>query len=752
MKSMKNLKDAAGRKGLSLYDDHNTGGFLVGDGEKVMQAKNKDEALKIMKGYPDAPGAREILSALDPQADAAVKAVMDKLDPELLKSWRGSNFDRSTVRWDGGAIEESPLPTSRGTAKPGVKASIRSWSSSYDRYTEATVNRELGLKELGNMRNQLGRSSRAYNTQTSADEALHAAIFTDEHGRPMKVERKEAIAAYKEAQGVPESLPIVKDKYGDLTPHEQQVLGKLNTLTDKYMTRYGVDPSTYVKGYMSHVRKYALSNWDTVGNLSSADDLLEQAYKGMDNVPKGLKAFFHNERAESLLNASMESDPEKILNRYVQAGNKELYLKQPLQDTLDYLKTNGKNLPGDVVAHTLYDMRAMAGHHEIVGMAQAEDTLEAIHEAFRKIPGVGKLIKPTVPGTGAKMFQNFMSMTYLGNVGFRPWLAVRNMLQPYNMLAPRIGLGPVLEAQKQILGPQGREIMLRMRAQGTLSADVPVAANLGASKMAQITKKSMSMTFVSDDITRGTAALAAENMLDEGIRSWNAGKFKGDMQKFKNYTELRAIQAGNPELADQVAQLALSGDPQKVLQAKVLFGQKLAFETQPDYSRYAQPHVLTNTLPGYVFGRYGTYSVAYRENIYRGWQAAQGFANKSLFAARFIGIGAGISAGLGAMGIEGKDFEPGYGGLFGGGPQFQEGLTAIESFSANAKGSQARAAFEKTFSPLTLNEKSGEVKLNYPAIIPGSLQAMYAKRAADALARDDFWGAFLAASTVPVLK
>jgi hypothetical protein len=752
LKSMKSLKDAAGRKGLSLYDDHDTGGYLIGDGEKVLQVKSADEASKVLQSYPDSPGAREILSALDPQADDAVKAVIAKLDPELTKAWKATNFDRSTIRWDGGAVEEMPLATSRGAARPGIKASIRNWSSSYDRYTEATVNRELGLKDLADMRNTLGRSAKALRTQIDSDQSLHAAIFTDEHGRPMKIERKEAIAAYKEAQGLPESLPAVKEKYGDLSSHEQDVLGKVSTLTDQYAKRFGVDPSTYVKGYMSHVRKYVLSHWDAASGIVSADDLLEQAYHGLDNVPKGLKAFFHNERAESLLNASMESDPEKILNRYVEAGNKEMLLKQPMQDMLDYLKTNGKNLPGDVVSHTLYDMKTLGGHHEIIGMAQAEDTLEAIHNAFSKVPGLGKLVKPLVPGTGAKMFQNFMSLTYLGNVGFRPWLAVRNMLQPYNMLAPRIGLQPVLDAQKQVLGADGKAIMLRLRSEGTLMNSTPVAANIGVGKLARLTQKSMSMIYTADDVTRATAAVAAENMLDEGIRNWSKGVFKNDIQKFKNFTELRAIQAGNPQLSDQIAQLALSGDPLKVKQAKVLFGQKLAFETQPDYARYAQPHVFTNTLPGYVFGRFGTYSTAYRENIYRGWQAAQGFGNKALFASRFIGIGLGIAGGLSAMGIEGKDFTPGYGGLFGGGPQFTEALALAQSPGANSSGEAARRAVEKAFLPATLSEKTGAVAANYPAVLPGSLQLKYLKEFSDAASQGDYWKAFLAATTTPMLK
>jgi hypothetical protein len=332
------------------------------------------------------------------------------------------------------------------------------------------------------------------------------------------------------------------------------------------------------------------------------------------------------------------------------------------------------------------------------------------------------------------MFQNFMGTTYLGKVGFRPWLAVRNMLQPYNMLAPRIGLAPVLQADREIHGPEGQAIMQRMRSEGTLMQQTPTAADIGTAK---VTRASMKMIFTADDHVRAVAARSAENMLDEGIRSWNRGVFKGDMQKFKNFTELRQLQGpGNEGLAEQIAQLALSGDSAKIVQAKTLFGQKLAYETQPDYARYAQPHAFTNTLPGYAFGRFGTYCTAYRENIARGWQAAQGLGGKALFVSRFIVAGVGISLGLTAVGIQGMDFLPGYSALFGGSPQFAQIYSAAQAIRSGPGQQEAFREFARqTFSA-----------------IPGTLQYHYAQEFAAAASQGDLWKAFLALTTVPTLK
>jgi hypothetical protein len=362
------------------------------------------------------------------------------------------------------------------------------------------------------------------------------------------------------------------------------------------------------------------------------------------------------------------------------------------------------------------------------------------------------------------MFQNFMSLTYLGKVGFRPWVAARNMIQPYQMLAPRIGLAPVHEAMKEILGPKGRDIMLRMRDEGTLMQDVPTAAPIGEGKIAKITRTSMQQIFKSDDVTRAVSARAAENLIDEGIRSWNAGKFRGDVKKFQDFSELRSIRGTSPDLVTEITAQATSGDPLRIKQAKVLFGQKLATEIQPDYGSWAQPHLFTNTLPGNLFGRFGVYSAVYRENIYRGWQNGQGLAGKALFAGRFIGIGLAISAALGeglmingqtvipGMGIQGKDFLPGYGGLFGGGPQFTEAIALAQSMSTGPNGETSRLALEKMVSPIVINEKNGNLAANYPSMLPGSMQLHYLNQFTDAVKQGDYWKAFLAATTVPVIK
>ena len=735
LKSMQNLKDAAGRKGLSFFYDHSTGGFLMGDGSTVMQVKDAEEAQKVMQGYPDAPGAREILTALDPQADAEVAEVIKHIDPEMMKAWKTGNYDRTTERWDASILDEEPAPKSRGNGAPNVRNAIGNAFASHNYYTESVISRDLGLHEMASLRNNLYRASQAAERAKTSGHTIIDAIFTDANGREMSPERRTALTAYTEARGHPELLDGVKKQFGDLTGHEQLRLGQLQALTDKLKIRYGVEPSTWLGNYMMHMRKYVLENHDSLDPNITAADILDKAYHGLDNVPKKLEAMFHHERAESVINAAMEDDPAKIMKKYVDLGERELYLKKPMEDMLTYLKKNGKSLPNDVIEHQMYDLHMMSGMHDVIGMEGARQLLGAFHEALRKVPGIGKKLKPTTAETGGKMFSGYMSLQYLGKVGFRPWLAARNMLSTYQMLGPRIGIAEAHEALSDITGPSGRDILANLRKQGNLLMDVPSAAVLGEGKIQRLTRKSMQGIYSADDIARGTAARAAQNLIDRGVRNWNAGAFKGDLSKFREFTRLDSIQTTAPELADEIVKHALSGDAMRVETAKQLFGKALATQTQPDYARYSQPHIYTNTLVGNLFGRMGSFSTAYRENLYRGWQNAQGVGQKALFASRFVGIGLAIAGALKTMGIQGKEFVPGYGGLFGGSPQIADLFQM-----AKAAGAGSPDAAWKAF--------SGALR----DTIPGSLHARYAKEFFTSMQENDYWRAFLAATTTPLAK
>jgi len=241
-----------------------------------------------------------------------------------------------------------------------------------------------------------------------------------------------------------------------------------------------------------------------------------------------------------------------------------------------------------------------------------------------------------------------------------------------------------------------------------------------------------------------------------------------DIKRFHKIAHLDAFGADNlsgegAELADRITKMALSGDPAQIKQAKILYGQKVASETNPDLSKFGQPLVFQDNVAGMVFGKFGTWSQAYRENMYRGWTNAKGFKKKAAYVARFIGIQMALHEALVAVGINDKDMSPGASALFGGGPAAS---TAIAAFQASGQGQQNKDALSqilRTLSPVVPAPKGSlidigdapigrHMKFNLPTIVPGSLQVHYAALFVKAIDDQDYWKAFLAATSTPALK
>jgi len=806
--SMDMLKTAAERKGLSLFYDVDSGGYVLGDGANIYRAQNADDVQKLLRDRPDVSGGREILSSLDPQADEAVKQILDELDPKLLKEWRESSFNQSMVKVSADALDSYPTPATKGLYKPipetgrtttKLRHVLRNNMSTWDYYTESTIRQELGLPDLANGMRQYKHNYRVYEVERPEWLNVAGSMMSDARGRPYKADRANAILAYREAQGNPELLAKTADQFGPLSAREQWSLDLTTKFFDKAAIYFGVDPKTYLNNYMSHIRDYVLSHWDECSTMVDAQELLTKSFGSWEKVPAKLKPYFKYERADALLTAAMEHDPIKIFQRYVDQGLKEKYLQKPVQDILDYLRTHGDVVDADVQQAILQRIAFTSGSGDVAGMERATQFIEGVYRVFKK--------EAPAPGTGGNLFQAYLNSTYLGAVGFRPWSAARQFLQPMQMLAPRVGIEPVAAAQKKILGPQGKAIMDRMRSEGTLLSAPPMTTEMTGTKLSRLTQKSMQMMWNTDDYARAVSAVFAEDALDSAIALANAGKLQRykwagklasaesrldsvDIKKFHEKAFMDRFGADNltgegQEFTDKITKMALSGDPRQIKDAKVLYGQKVASETNPDMSKFGQPLVFQDNVAGVLFGKFGTWSQTYRENLYRGWKNSNGFAKKSAYVARFIGIQLAIHQALTTgfdlnpnddkttipgLGINSTDMMPGSSALFGGGPAATQIIAAFQAGGQGQQGKDALNTILRALSPAVPAQGGSlidlgnlqlgpNLKWNLPKIVPGSLQAHYATQFFKALddystAKDsaDLWRAFLAATSTPALK
>ena len=130
-----------------------------------------------------------------------------------------------------------------------------------------------------------------------------------------------------------------------------------------------------------------------------------------------------------------------------------------------------------------------------------------------------------------------------------------------------------------------------------------------------------------------------------------------------------------------------------------------------------------------------SWSEKYRESIDRGWENSQGFVAKAAFVASTIGVGWALSKACKAIGIDGKDFTPGFGTLFGGGPQFETAYNILQAPSNFVRGSAGRTQVERAIAS---------------EMVP--VQAHYISKMLEAVDEGNIWNAFLAATSAPVLK
>jgi hypothetical protein len=173
-----------------------------------------------------------------------------------------------------------------------------------------------------------------------------------------------------------------------------------------------------------------------------------------------------------------------------------------------------------------------------------------------------------------------------------------------------------------------------------------------------------------------------------------------------------------------------------------------------DWSSLNAPGFYTRSLLGKLFGRYGTYSAAYRANIWRG--LANGTSvDRLAFVGRFVANNLAIKKILGLLGIAATDFIPGAPALFGGGPDFNLAVALLQSGGSGYEGQQARSEALRMLSPVIPKREGGQItgaKGNFPSLLPGSMQYRFAKKGVEALDREDYYNALLAFTMTPTVK
>jgi hypothetical protein len=287
----------------------------------------------------------------------------------------------------------------------------------------------------------------------------------------------------------------------------------------------------------------------------------------------------------------------------------------------------------------------------------------------------------------------------------------------------------------------GDNLIDTLRGLGVLDRKPPIRGELGGlgTRLNRISHSAFKMFKGSDDYTRLVAYNTGSVLMDRAYDAIRKGDIDLNTVNGKRaFLELSGLGKTDKFLADELFARVKRGfadgeDANVLASAKLTWGQKLIDDTMFIYNQSQVPMAFDGVV-GKAFGRYGTYSVGYRANLWRGLKYGT-TSDKIGFITRFIGNQAALWGAFSALGIRATNFFPGQPAVFTGGPMFDLGLTIIQSADTSSyAGRQAR----------------GELGNALQQLVPGTLQYHYLKKAIGYVDQGDWWRAFLSITSTPV--
>lgn len=715
------LKKVARRAGLEMSYDTKQGIHIIDPDGKAYTAATRQEAHRILAQYPDATGARELAEGIDPESLSAIDKVLLNYDVSKLPE-----LDQSMFK-----VYPDFAPEALSAKELTMRQSARRLLENTDWFMEKTM-KDIGRSDILRSYRNVETTFRAAHVEEEAVNKTLAAIFSTEKGKILPLDRRKAIFYHAGAQTEGEAVQAMR-VYGELTDFEQARVLEVRQLLDGLAKKFSVPREMLLNNYMPRIKTFAAKNKDLINKMTTAEELFDATYKNVHgtSIKPQLKAFFKNMRTSDVLAFEAVDDPLKAISMYSRVGHRQLYMGQAWEDLYASLKV------GEVPAGV---RRKMDRYRELMMGVHSTDGQQHMGE-------FGNALGKTLGfKDGEELMQAYFSVNYLSNMGWRPWLAVRNTTQIWTTLAPRMGNEWVKKAVKTVnnMGEAEYEYLKKI---GVIFDAPPLVNEIldVDSAIGRITHKGLGMFKSSDEITRAIAFNTAGVRFDDAL-----GKLKrGVIKNVDVFAKEAGVTKMDSDTIDLVKRLMRTGTDESIAAARTAYGTKVVNDTMFQYRRPQAPDIYTGSFLGRLFGQYGTYSAGYRANIMRG--LTQGSAgDKAAFVARFLYNQTALFAAASAVGIRATNFVPGMPALFGGGPNWEVGVAAMEMFAPDYRGEQARAKLNRFFSPIG-HSKSEGFRFQYPERMPGSLQLRYVQQAMEYWDQGDEWRAFLALTTTPVL-
>lgn len=696
-----NLQNISRNKGMELTIKNGQYHVLDQSGSKFV-AKNLDELTNYWKTKVPDP---EVAPDLFGKGNEAVN--------EGAATVKGTNQGQATKpkNW---AEQPEALPIKEGPGKPkmswwlsGTSAlrPLRDWLIS--------ATKKAGLPDLLQKYRNVDRSLRAATVEIDKGNQIILDIMSPK-GKLIGLNQRKSIYYYLadevDTGRLINKVTDTKFEY-QMTDETIEIANKLREVfgideTSGLFAKFGINPQKYLGDYAPRVREWHELNPDKVNHVTMKQ-LTDELWS--DGVPKEIKFWAEEERASEFINMAIDDDIFMVMTKYNTQGHKKLFVEEAWTDLQDYMTKNQAHIPQEI-AYRIQDWRASVMH---IRMTDGEKMVKNFLHRF------SMAIAPNSPKTRKiiqDMTQTMYQLNITTNMGWRPWLAARNMLQPYTTLAPRWGNDVVNQAVNNV-AKNTKEIIGECKRLGIINTKDPIlfAESIDAT-LNTLTHRGLKMFGRSDDITRAIGFETARIQWKDGLAKLKSGVIKNP----DDFLKVTGVNLMPDDIQTAVMRQLDLANPDVAFD---LYANEVVAESFFIY-RSDQAPTMYKGLIGKAFGQYGTYSAGFREMLKNGFTRGTK-AQKFAFGARYMANTVAIGGALAAVGINNNNFIPFAPASFTGGPMFDLGMTAIQATDLNSfNGRRARAELFDKVPSLRKSFETGELRhlTGNSGLIPGWFQ------------------------------
>lgn len=504
-------------------------------------------------------------------------------------------------------------------------------------------------------------------------------------------------------------------------------------------SKFGMDPHTFLFNYMSRIR--AATDDASILHLNqpeATERILEKAF-GKGSIPNEIKYWAENMRQSDVIAFALDTNVFSVMRKYITRGNLKLFVGEPWRNMVALLKREGTD--PDLRWRVFRYMDMLQGG----GFTDGEKLMQSWSAALMKTLGFSK--ESQASAAHHDVLRTLYSVSYLTHLGWRPYVAIRNLAQMYQTVGPLLGNSYLKNSIQFIASEKGRDFILGLRKLGVLHRGPPIVNQLSNAEhiLARISERGLAGFQTADEITRAVGYHAAMTKFNDGIRAFKTVNID-NARRFAEYVGSNLL---GPEMNSRVLEAMMTGDPQKVLAGRHIFSNAMQ-ERGLFLMRREQSPVMFHGVVGKMFGQYGTFAAQYVQFVAQTWKYATP-AQKAAFAARWIGNSAALATGAYAIGLRGKDWLPWAPAQFTGGPFFNLAVDMLHSIGSDYQARQSRGELNRML-PIDLNKlvRGEGFELQPPVGLPGYYQIRTLMKMSEYASQGDPWKVFLAVLSAPI--